>query len=435
MQLKVLKNAGWIVGCKVVKALLTLIVTAITTRYLGVENYGLISYAAGLVAFVVPIMQLGLNFTIVHEIIERPKEEGKVVGTVMAMSAMSSLLCIVGVIAFSMIVNAGEKDTIIVCAVYSLMLCFQAFEMVHYWFQAKLMSKYSAITMLFSYVAVTVFQVLLVVFKASVYFFAISYSLDYLIIAVVLTVLFTKKSGQKLSFSFALAKQMFSVSKFYIVSNLMVTIFAQTDKVMLKLMLGNAETGIYSAAYNCAIMANFVFAAIIDSMRPDIFNAKKDSQEKFEEKMSELYSVLFYLSLIMCVAITLLSPLVIKIMCGDGYAPSVDVLRIAVWMTIFSYLGTARSIWILAENKQKYLWVLNLVGAVLNVGLNFVLIPVLGALGAAITTVVTQFFANVILGFIMKPIRRNNKLLLRGLNPKYVKNIFTAFKKNGGDVE
>ena len=96
MQLKVLKNAGWIVGCKVVKALLTLIVTAITTRYLGVENYGLISYAAGLVAFVVPIMQLGLNFTIVHEIIERPKEEGKVVGTVMAMSAMSSLLCIVG---------------------------------------------------------------------------------------------------------------------------------------------------------------------------------------------------------------------------------------------------------------------------------------------------------------------------------------------------
>ncbi|MBQ3493417.1 MAG: flippase [Clostridia bacterium] len=435
MQLKVLKNAGWIVGCKVVKALLTLIVTAITTRYLGVENYGLISYAAGLVAFVVPIMQLGLNFTIVHEIIERPKEEGKVVGTVMAMSAMSSLLCIVGVIAFSMIVNAGEKDTIIVCAVYSLMLCFQAFEMVHYWFQAKLMSKYSAITMLFSYVAVTVFQVLLVVFRASVYFFAISYSLDYLIIAVVLTVLFTKKSGQKLSFSFALAKQMFSVSKFYIVSNLMVTIFAQTDKVMLKLMLGNAETGIYSAAYNCAIMANFVFAAIIDSMRPDIFNAKKDSQEKFEEKMSELYSVLFYFSLIMCVAITLLSPLVIKIMCGDGYAPSVDVLRIAVWMTIFSYLGTARSIWILAENKQKYLWILNLVGAVLNVGLNFVLIPMLGALGAAITTVATQFFANVILGFIMKPIRRNNKLLLRGLNPKYVKNIFTAFKKNGGDVE
>jgi len=71
----------------------------------------------------------------------------------------------------------------------------------------------------------------------------------------------------------------------------------------------------------------------------------------------------------------------------------------------------------------------------LNVGLNFVLIPVLGALGAAITTVATQFFANVILGFIMKPIRRNNKLLLRGLNPKYVKNIFAAFKKNGGDVE
>jgi O-antigen/teichoic acid export membrane protein len=61
MQLKVFKNAGWIVGCKIVKAILMLIVTAITARYLGKEKYGIITYASGLCAFVVPIMQLGLN--------------------------------------------------------------------------------------------------------------------------------------------------------------------------------------------------------------------------------------------------------------------------------------------------------------------------------------------------------------------------------------
>ncbi len=435
MQKKVLKNAGWIVGCKVVKAILTLVVTAITMRYLGVEKYGLISYAAGLVAFVSPIMQLGLNATMVHEIIDRPDEEGKVVGTVIGMTGLSSVLCIIGIISFSMIANAGETDTIIVCAVYSVMLLFHSFEMIHFWFQSKLMSKYSAIAMLCSYVVVTVFQVLLVIVKADVYFFAISYSLDYFLIAIILVVIFKKKSGQKLSFSFALAKQMFSVSKFYIISNLMVAIFAQTDKIMIKLMVGNAETGIYSAAYTCAIMANFVFAAIIDSMRPEIFNGKKESEERFENRMAELYGVLIYFSTLMCVAITLLAPIVVKIMCGDGYLASVDVLRVSVWMTIFSYIGSANSIWILAENKQKYLLIVNLSAALLNIVLNYILIPLIGAMGAAIASVVTQFFANVVIGFIISPLRRCYILIFKGLNPKYVKSIFTVFKKKSEDVE
>ncbi len=436
MQKKVLKNAGWIVGCKVVKAILTLIVTAITTRYLGVEKYGLISYAAGLVAFVMPIMQLGLNSTMVHEIIDRPDDEGKVVGTVIGMTGVSSLLCILGIISFSMIANAGETDTIIVCAVYSAMLLFHSFEMIHYWFQSKLMSKYSSMAMLFSYVAVTVFQVVLVILKADVYMFAISYSLDYFLIAVILTIVFKKKCTQKLAFSFSLAKQMFSVSKFYIVSNLMVAIFAQTDKIMLKLMVGNAQTGIYSAAYTCALMANFVFAAIIDSMRPDIFNAKKEgNQQLFENRMSELYSVLIYFSVVMCVAITLLAPIVIKVMCGDGYAPSIDVLRVSVWMTVFSYIGSARSIWILAENKQKYLWILNLSGAVMNVVLNYLLIPTMGAMGASIASVATQLFVNVIIDFIIPPMRRNSLILFKGLNPKYIKNLFSAFGKNAKEKQ
>ena len=204
MQIKVLKNAGWIVGCKIVKAILTLIVTAITTRYLGVEKYGVISYAAGLVAFAVPIMQLGLTGTMVHEIVNRPDDEGKVVGTVTGMTMFSSILCIIGVIAFSLIANAGEKETIIVCAVYSIMLFFNAFEMIRFWFHAKLMAKYSAMSMLISYVVVTIFQILLVVLKADVYMFALSYSLDYFLVAVMLIIIFKKKSKCKLSFSFVL---------------------------------------------------------------------------------------------------------------------------------------------------------------------------------------------------------------------------------------
>lgn len=429
MQRKVLKNAGWIIGCKAVKAVLMLVVTAITARYLGPDNYGLINYAAALVAFVVPIMQLGLNSTIVHEIIDRPNEEGKVVGTSMCMSAFSALFCILGVIAFSAIANAGETDTIIVSAIYSVLLVFQAIELIQYWFQSKLMSKNSAGAMLCSYILVSAFQIVLVLLGVNVYFFAISYSLDFLIIDLILIAIYNKKSNQKLTFSFSLAKELFASSKYYIIASLMSAIFLQTGKIMLKLMVDDATTGIYSAAATCAEMVSFVFAAVLDSMRPEIFRNKKVSNEKYEKSISELYSVMLYFSVIVCIGITVFAPLIIKIMYGDGFADSVPVLRIATWLTVFSYIGSVRNIWILAENKQKYIWIINMSGAIVNFGLNFLLIPVLGAIGTAISAVATHCFNSVIMTFVIKPLWYNNKLLLRGFNPKNLLNIVNSLKK------
>ena len=79
--------------------------------------------------------------------------------------------------------------------------------------------------------------------------------------------------------------------------------------------------------------------------------------------------------------------------------------------------------------KQKYMLFINIFGALLNVVLNFVLIPVLQMNGAAIASLITQFFANVILGFIIKPIRDNNKLMMKALNPMILINGIKSFKK------
>ena len=181
-QSSAIKNAGWIIGCKIIKALLTLIVTMITARYLGPANYGLISYAASIVAFVAPIMKLGLDSILVHEIVNDEKNESKILGTSILMSLLSAIMCIIGIYLFVSIINAGEKETIIVCLIYSILLIFQAFEMIQYWFQAKLLAKYSSIAMLLSYILVTGFQIFLLITNKSVYWFAISNSMDYMII-------------------------------------------------------------------------------------------------------------------------------------------------------------------------------------------------------------------------------------------------------------
>ena len=427
---KSFSNACWIIGCKLIKAVLTLVTTMITARYLGVSDFGVINYAAGLVAFVVPIMKLGIDSVLVHQIVEKPDAEGEIVGTSIVLNLISAFLCILGIGAFVCIANRGEEETIIVCVIYSVLLVFQAVELLQYWFQAKLMSKYSSMAMLFAYIIVAASQILMIVFKVNIYWFALSYSIDYLFISLILLIAYAKKGTQKFKFSFKRAKELFSISKYYIVSSLLVTVFSQTDRIMLKLMIDSEATGIYSAAATCAGMTSFIFAAIIDSMRPVIFQVAKDEDKTlFHKRMTELYSVIIYFSLIQCVVITLLSPIIIKIMYGEEFAASVNALRIVVWFTTFSYLGSVRNVWMLAENKQKYLWIINLSGALGNVILNLILIPIMGVNGAAVASLCTQIFANVIIGYIVRPISFNNKLMVRGLNPKHIVDMVKNIRK------
>ena len=415
---RVVKNAAWIIGVRIVQSILALVISMLTARYLGPSKYGLISYASSVVAFVVPIMQLGLPNILVQEIVNKPKQDGEILGTSIALSVVSSFACMFGVVAFANVVNAGETTTIIVCALYSLLLLAQAIEIVQYWFQAKLASKYVSITSLVAYAIVSAYKIFLLVTKKNIYWFAVSNALDYAIIGVVLLIIYRKLSGSQLRFSLSLAKSMLAKSRYYIVSNMMITIFAQTDRIMLKLMIDDAAAGYYSAAVNCASITSFVFLAIIDSMRPSIFESKKENNVIFEKNVSRLYCLIIYLSLAQSVLMTLFAPMIVNILYGADYQNTIGILQVLVWYTTFSYLGAVRNIWILAENKQKYLWIINLSGAATNVLLNVVLIPIFAGVGAAIASVITQVFTNIIMGYIIKPIKYNNTLMLYALNPK-----------------
>ena len=420
MNSKVVNNAKWIVACKLIQSLLRLVIGTISARYLGPSYYGLINYAASIVAFFIPIMELGLRSTLVQEFIDAHEKEGEIIGTSLVMNLISAFARMISTSLFVLVVNHGETITLIVCLLYSTTLIFQAIEMIQYWFQYKLLSKYPSLVMLGSYVIVSAYKIYLLVTAKNVYWFVLSHSLDYCIIGVSLVIIYKVIQKQKLSFSFDMAKKMFLRSKYYIVSSLMVTIFANTDHVMLKLFVGDSENGFYTAAVTCASMANFVFAAVIDSARPVILSSKKTDKGRFEESVSKLYSIIIYMGLAESLVFTVFAELIIMILYGQDYMATTSVLRIVVWYVSFSYMGTVRNIWILAEGKQSIIWIINLSGVIMNIVLNFAMIPLWGACGAALASVLTQFFTNFIIGFIMKPIRENNSLLLKRLNPKLI---------------
>ena len=97
---------------------------------------------------------------------------------------------------------------------------------------------------------------------------------------------------------------------------------------------------------------------------------------------------------------------------GAKYLPASMPLRIITWYVAFSYLGVARNAWMVCEGKQLYLKYIYVAAAIVNVALNFVLIPSLGVNGAAVASLITQFSTIFVFPYFFKDLRPNVKMMV-----------------------
>lgn len=424
---KEIKNAGWLIGGRVLQMIISLFVGILTARYLGPSNYGLISYGGAFVAFFTSVCSLGLNSVLVKEFIDNPEDQGKAIGSTLVMRAAASLLSALTIFGIVLIADYDEPTTIIVVALCSLGLIFQIFETINFWFQAQYKSKVTSIATLTAYVITAVYKVVLLIIGKDVRWFAFATSVDYIVIALILLVTYKRYKGQKLEFSLAKSKSMLKVSHHYILSSMMVAIYGQTDKLMLKQMMDEVEVGYYSTATAICAMWVFVLQAIIDSMYPTILRLHKENVEAYERKNRQLYAIVFYVSCFVSVMFLIFGKVAVRILYGEDYLPSVMPLKIITWYTAFSYLGVARNAWIVSEGKQKYLKYIYAAAAIMNVVLNVIFIPFFGASGAAIASLITQVFTSIILPLLIKPLRKNAKMMVEAI---FMKNIITKPKKS-----
>ncbi|MDO4622419.1 MAG: flippase [Eubacteriales bacterium] len=412
---KVIKNAGWLIGGKIINKILAFIVGILTARYLGPGNYGLINYAAAYTTFFAAVCSLGINSIIVKNFLEFPDEQEETLGTALVLKGIASLLSAVMITGIVYVVDRNEPVTLAVVILSSLSLIFQIYDTFQYWFQSRLQSKYPAIATNIAYIVVSVFKVILLILGKDVRWFALSNSLDYIVAGVFLFVIYKKSNGKRLSFSIRKGKQLLSKSCSFIISGLMVSIYASTDKLMLKRFLSESEVAYYSLASTLSVTWAFVLTAVIDSMYPVIVEKYQTDYASYERKNRQLYGIVFYAAMLMSVLIAGFSGPIIQILYGEKYLGAIVPLRIVVWYTAFSYLGVARNAWMVCEDKQKYLNILYPVAAVSNVLLNYLLIPKWGASGAAAASLVTQIITTTVLPAMIRPLRPNVRLMLEAV--------------------
>nr|MBQ8244945.1 flippase [Oscillospiraceae bacterium] len=408
-------NAGWIIGGRLMNKVLAFLVSIFTARYLGPDHFGLINYTAAFTTFFASLCNLGINSVIIKNFVDHPEEEGQTIGTTLVLRAVSSLLSAVMIVGIVSILDSGESMTILVAFLGSIGLLFQIFDTFKYWFQSRLQSKYAAIATVLSYAVMSGYKIILLLTGRSVAWFAMATSVDYVVVAVFLLAAYRKNGGPALSFSGKKARELLKASGNFILSGLMVSVYASTDRLMLKQMLDDSSVAYYSLAVSLSTTWAFVLQAVIDSMYPAVLQSFGQDKAVFSRKNRQMYAIVIYMAAAVSLVISLYAQPIVQMLYGQAYFPAVRPLRIVVWYTAFSYLGVARNAWIVSMNCQRYLKYLYCGAAIINVALNWLLIPQWGPSGAAAASLVTQISTVALLPLVIPPLRPNARLMLEAL--------------------
>lgn len=408
-----LQNTSWIVGANLVQMVLSFIIGMISARYLGPSNFGVINYAAAIVAFFTSIANLGMEGVLVNEFTRKEYKNSEVLGTSLVMGLVSSIISSILVVLLVGVLKQWDSIMILVTFLQSLTLVFKAFNVFDYWFQSKLLSKYPSIIKCLSYIVMSAYKIFLLVTNKSVIWFAFSLGVDTLSIALGLMFCYFVIEKGKIGFNGRLIWHILVQSSPFILSGLVSVIYTQMDKVMIEQFLDDsAQTGLYSAVLTVCTTWLFLPQAFITSARPVILGMKDRNDSRYIVRLKQLYSFIIWGCIAVAAAITICAPIIIKILYGDAYAAAANTLRIVIWYTVFAMIGTARGIWILCEKKNKYVWRYLIVGSIVNVILNACLIPQLGITGAALATVFAQFTSAIIAPVFYKETRIHTKYVL-----------------------
>lgn len=411
------KNTGWIIIGKASQMLLSFLVGVWSAQYLGPSYYGQLNYVLAYVTLFTSLCTLGINSSVlINELTKYPEEEGKTLGAAMGMRLLSSVLSAIMIVCIVFIVDDGDPMLIWIAVLSSCGLIFKVFDLIEYWFLKRYLSKITSIASFIGYFATSIYKIYLILSEKNVAFFALSTSVDYIVIAVILFIAYKKNGGARLSFSLKRGKEILSASYHFILSGTMVALYGQTDKVMLKIMHSETEVGYYATASTVSNIWVFVLSAIIASLSPAIVRFKKEGNDTlYRQKNRQLYSIVFYLSLFVSLMITIFAPIIINVIYGEAYHGSIAPLRIITWYVAFSYLGVARDVWLVCEDKQKYSTYIYIIAVVANIALNYLLIPHFGTTGAASASLITQILTSMVLPALWKDTRENVKLMIQGI--------------------
>ena len=171
-------------------------------------------------------------------------------------------------------------------------------------------------------------------------------------------------------------------------------------------MANDEAVGIYSAAVKLSEAWYFIPLTIATSFFPAIVKLKHTDESEYSRQIHNLFKLIVAISYLVILILVFFSKPLITTLFGVTYASSSGVLMVHAWSGIFVSLGTVRSLWMTTENLLVLSFAFTLVGAIVNIWLNYLLIPQFLAMGASVATLFSYFISAYAGGFFVPLTRK-----------------------------
>ena len=413
------KSTSWFFGAKFFQLIVGLLVGVWVARYLGPKDYGLLSYAQVFVGLFSALATLGLDSIVVRELVKNEDKRDKLLGTAFWLRFIGSFLMI-GLIAIVIQFTSSDQYTNILVLIVSGATIFQAFNVIDFYFQAKVLGKYSALATIISLFISSIVRIILILQKAPLIAFAWMIVFDSVTLALGYLYFYLKSAATtrqhfRFKFNKSTAISLLKNSWPLILSSIAVMIQARIDQVMIKEMLGNEEVGYYSAALKLIEVFGFIPVVINSSLFPALVNGKKISEDVYNMRFLNYYRLSFLLFLVTAIPIFLFSEKIVILLFGQEYWQSAALLPLMATRLFFTNSGVARSAYLTIENLFKFSMVTTIFGAVANLIFNYLLIPLYGSKGAIISAIFSFFITIFVIDFFYIKTRKNVKLQFLGM--------------------
>ena len=394
---RIAKNTSVLLISRIASYILRFFYMMYTARYLGAEEFGILSFALAFTGIFGIFTDIGLNILTTREVSRDRSLATKYLGNIVVMKVILVVITF-GLIALTVNLLGYPQQTISIVYLIALSVIFNAFSQTFYpIFQAYEKMEYQSSGEILN----SVLMLIGVLFAISYGFDVVAFASIYFIVSAIVFgysffVCVWKFVLPKIEINLSFWKPMIKEALLFGLGGIFVTIYFWIDSVMLSLMIGNKAVGLYNAPYRLIMALLFIPSALIMSIFPVMSKHFKFEEDLLKQEYKTAFKYLFIIAIFLFIYGLIFADKIILIIYGNGYMPSIKALRVLIWVIPIIFLTSLLGNFLFATNKQRIVTGVAGANVVLNVFLNILLIPKFSYIGASIATVLTEG-----LGFIL----------------------------------
>lgn len=388
---KYFSNTSWLLITRIIGYAVSFFIIAVVARYLGPTNLGKLSYAQSFVSIFSVFASFGIDSILTRDLVEHPENQRSLLGTSFFIKAVLGILTFAVTLAVAYFTNTDKTLTFLI-GIISLSFLFQPFSVISNLLSAKVLSKYYSYITIFLSFFLTGLKLLIVLLDKGIVYFATIFVVEAFIYALYYIFIYKKVFRGNVfqwRFKWSLAKKLLLDSWPLLLAGFSGYIYGRIDQVMLQHILGSTSVGLYDAAVKLTDVWSFLPGMIITSLFPAVISARKLDKKMYLDRTRYILTFITGITFFVSLIIFIIAPFLIKFLYGSQFIGSYPILRLYVWSSLATGVATIIHYYLVAENHGKKYFIISVIGAVINVILNILLIPVYGITGAAVATLVS----------------------------------------------